>query len=76
MLLADSPHLQKHQGKALDRVSFEHDGGVFPVSEPVDVVDVLIGQIHAAVECSMPINDQNLAVVPIIIMSGHKGRQR
>ena len=43
-------YLQKHQGKALHRLALEHDGGVFPVTEALNAVYILVSQIYAAGE--------------------------
>ena len=40
------------------------------------MVDVLIGQIHAAGKAHAAIYDQNLAVVAVVVVGGNKGRDR
>ena len=72
----DIPHLQEHQRKALHRLSLQHNGRILPMSETLNPVDIFIRQIDASVEGSVSVDHQNLAVVPVIIMGGNKGRHR
>ena len=67
------PHLKEHQRKALNRVSLQHHGSIFPVAEPFPPVDILVGEIYAAVECHFSVNNQNFAMIPVIIMRRNKG---
>src|SRR5699024_1067036 len=41
------PQLEEHQGEAPHRLAGDHDGGVLPVAEAPDPVDVLIRQVDA-----------------------------
>ena len=40
------------------------------------MVDVLVGQIHAAGKAHAAIHDKNLAVVAVVVVGGNKGRDR
>ena len=72
----NAPHLQKHQGKTSHRITFQHNGGIFPMPEFLFFINVFIRQINSAVKCRMPIDHQNLPVIPVIIVGGDKGRDR
>ena len=47
-LTLDAPHLQKQGGHGAHALALQHDRGVLPATVFFNVVDVLVGQIHAA----------------------------
>ena len=51
-------------------------GRVLPAAILFYVVDVLICQIHAAGKAHPAINDQNFAVVAVVVVGGDEGRDR
>ena len=57
-------------------LALQHDGSVLPAAVFFNVVDVLIGQIHAAGKAHAAIYDQNLAVVAVVVVGGNKGCDR
>ena len=68
-----APDLQEHQRKAPHRVAPEHNGRVLPIAKAGDMVDVFIGQVDAAIEGDLPVDDQNFSVIAVIIMRRDKG---
>ena len=70
LLLRNIPHLEKHHGKAGDRVALHHDAGILPVAETHLPVDILIRQVNAARKCRVPVDHQDLSVVPVILVGG------
>ena len=64
------PHLQEHHGKALYRVSLQHDGRILPVAKAHLAVDVLVRQIYTAGKGRMAVYNHNLPVIPVILISG------
>ena len=69
------PELQEHHGIAPDGCPFQHDGGIFPMPKPHFFVDVFICQIRTAIERNVSINDQNFAVVTVVL-GGRKQRTK
>ena len=59
-----------------DSLAFQHDGGVLPAAILLDVVDVLVGEVHAAGKTHLAVNDENFPVVAVIIMGRDKGLHR
>ena len=74
--LAQMPHLQEHQREAARGRAAQADRAVLPVAEALALVDVFVGQIHAAGEGDLPVDDQDLAVVAIVVMGGDEGVDR
>ena len=72
----DAPHLEEEDGQRSDSLAFQHDGGVLPAAILLDVVDVLVGEVHAAGKTHLAINDENFPVVAVIIMGRDKGLHR
>lgn len=70
------PHLQKLSRQRTDCLALQHHGGILPAAMLLDVVDVLIGKIHAAGKTDPPVNDKNFPVVAIIIVSGDERLHR
>ena len=72
----DAPHLEEEDGQRSDSLAFQHDGGVLPAAILLDVVDVLVGEVHAAGKAHLAVNDENFPVVAVIIMGRDKGLHR
>ena len=72
----DAPHLEEEDGQRSDSLAFQHDGGVLPAAILLDVVDVLVGEVHAAGKTHLAVNDENFPVVAVIIMGRDKGLHR
>ena len=72
-LLPDIPVLQKHYGKAFCRVSLHHHCRVLPESEPGFYIYVLIRQIDSSCKGRVSVNDQDLSVVPVVLVRGQHG---
>ena len=53
----DAPHLQKQGGHGAHALALQHDSGVLPAAVFFNVVDVLVGQIHAAGKAHAAIYD-------------------
>ena len=70
-----APQLQEHDGEAADGLAPEHHGGVLPVAVFFAAVDVFIRQIHAAVKSGMAVDDEDLSVIPEIVVGGNQGRK-
>ena len=66
-LHVDVPHLQEHQGKAANRISLDHDSGIFPMPETSFFIDIFICQIDTAGKRCFAVDDQYLSVVPVIL---------
>ena len=75
-LALDAPHLQKQSGHGAHALALQHDSGVLPAAIFFNVVDVLVGQIHAAGKAYTAIHDKDLAVVAVVVVGGNKGRDR
>ena len=75
-LAQDAPHLQEQRRHGAHTFAFQHQGRVLPAAILFYVVDVLICQIHAAGKAHLAINDQNFAVVAVVVVRGNKGRDR
>ena len=75
-LLQDAPHLQKLSRQRTDCLALQHHGGILPAAMLLDVIDVLIGKIHAAGKTDPPVNDKNFPVVAVIIVSGDERLHR
>ena len=67
------PQFQTHQRKAVHALAIEPQSGVFPVPEPLFLVDILICQIEAAGIGNIAVNDSDLPVVPVV---HHRGKCR
>ena len=70
------PHGEEHHGHGPDGLAPEKDAAVLPVAEPLMAVDVLVGQIDAAGEAHLSVNNHQLPVVPVVEPSGehrHEG---
>ena len=70
-----APELEEHDREAPDRRTLEHQGGVLPVAVFFPAADVLVGQVDAAGEAHPAVDDQDLAVVPVVIVGGDEGFQ-
>ena len=70
------PHLQEHQREAAHRLAPQQHAAVLPVAEAAHLVDILIRQVHAAGEGHLPVDHQDLPVVPVVVVGGHKGHHR
>ena len=66
--LRDVPHLQKHQREAAHSGAAEHDGRVLPVAVDLLAVDVFVGQIDAAGKGRVSVDDDDLAVIAVVVM--------
>ena len=53
----DAPHLQKQSSHGAHALAFQHDSSVLPAAIFFNVIDVLIGQIHAAGKAHTAIHD-------------------
>ena len=67
------PLLEEHTGKAAHRGATQQHGGILPVAETLHLIDVFIGQIDAAGEAYLAIDDTDLAVVAVIKAGIHAG---
>ena len=56
-LSLDAPHLQKQGSHGAHALALQHDGSVLPAAVFFNVVDVLVGQIHAAGKAHAAIYD-------------------
>ena len=56
-LALDTPHLQKQGGHGAHALALQHDGSILPAAVFFNVVDVLVGQIHAAGKAHAAIYD-------------------
>ena len=74
--LIHRPHLQKHQRKAFYCASADQHRGVFPVAEADDPVDVFIRQVKPAGKGGFSVNDNDFAVISVIISGRDKGIDR
>ena len=63
----DVPVHEKKSGQGLNSPSIQADSTVLPVTKPLNVVDVLVCQIDTTRIADLPINDQNLTVVSVVI---------
>ena len=73
---ADVPHLQKHQRQAAHGVAAQGNGCVLPVAEARGAVDVLVGEVDAACEADLAVDDHDLAVVAVVVVRGDERAQR
>ena len=64
------PHFEKHIGKPFDRLPYESDAGVLPMSEPFLLIDVFIRKIDASGKGSMSVDHQDLSVVSVVVVGG------
>ena len=67
----DIPVHEKEPRQSLDRPTFQAHTAIFPVSKTNDMIDVLVSQIDTASIANLAVNDQNLAVVTIVIGYRH-----
>ena len=70
---ADVIQFQKHQQKPLDALPFQPHRRIFPISEGMLDVDVLVGEIDAARVADAPVDHGDLAVVAVVMHVGHDG---
>ena len=63
----DVPVHEEESRQGLNSSSIQTDGTVLPVTKPLNVVDVLVCQIDTTRIADLPINDQNLAVISVVI---------
>ena len=61
------PGHEKQSGQSLNRPSVQTDSTVLPVTKPLNLIDIFVCQIDATCIANLPINDQNLAVVSVVI---------
>ena len=65
------PHGEEHHRHAPGCFSFYQDGAVLPVTEAGFLVDILVGQVDAAGESSVSVDDAQLPVVPVVHADGN-----
>ena len=70
-----TPELEEHDREAADSFALEHDGGVLPVTVFFVAIDVLVRQIHAAGKACVSVDDQDLPVIPVVVVGGDEGLQ-
>ena len=73
IFLCNIPHLKKHNGKTLYRVSLKADAGILPMAVYDFFIDVFIGQIDTARECGVSVNDRDFPVISVILFGGKGG---
>ena len=76
LLLPDVPKLQEQGGKAACRCAFYHDTAILPMTENLLGIDVAVLQVYTAGKGNAPVNDHDLAVVPVVVMGGNEGEYR
>ena len=64
------PHFQEHISKVFHSLPLDHHCRVLPVAKPQFAVNIFICQVRSAGKGSFSVNDQDLPVVSVIIMSG------
>ena len=69
------PCRQKHKGKAFYRLPFEHQRRILPLTEPIDLIDIFIGEIHSTGKCRFSIDHHDFTVISVIIVCGNKRSQ-
>ena len=67
----DVPVHEKEPRQSLDCPTFQAHTAIFPVTKTNDMIDILVSQIDAASIANLTVNDQNLAVVTIVIGYRH-----
>ena len=74
--LIDLPDLKEETGDTPCRFSFDHHGGIFPVTEPLLLVDVLIRQIQAAAEGDLSVDRSKFSMVTVILNGREERAER
>ena len=64
------PHLQKHQRIVFHCAAFHEETVVLPLSEALLTIDIFVRQIDAAAESGLSVYDEDLAVIPVIVVRG------
>lgn len=72
----EHPQLQEHLRQVPHRVAPEHHRGILPMPEPDFPVDVLVGQVQAAVEADIAVHHAYLAVVAVVELGIEVGLYR
>ena len=67
----DVPVHEKEPRQSLDCPTFQADSTIFPVSKTNNMIDILVCQIDAASIANLTVNDQNLAVVTVVVGYRH-----
>ena len=67
----DVPVHEKDPRQSLDCPTFQAHTAIFPVAKTDDMIDILVSQIDAASVADLTVNDQNLAVVTVVIGYRH-----
>ena len=62
------PQLQKHLGQTLYRISFYHNGRIFPVTKAFFFVNIFIRQIGTSGESGLTVDHKNFSVITIILI--------
>ena len=68
--LRHSPKLEKHHGKAVYGIAFQHHGRILPVTEPLPFVDIFVGQVHPSGKCGMAVDNAYLSMIPVVLIAG------
>ena len=69
-LFSDVPHFQEHKSKPFHRVAFQPDRRVLPMAEAFFPVNVLVRKICPARMSDPAVDDQDLPVIPVVVMAG------
>ena len=69
----DVPVHEEESRQGLNSSSIQTDGTILPVTKPLNMVDVLVCQIDTTRIADLPINDQNLTVVSVVISHCYTG---
>ena len=67
------PHGEEHHRHAPRRLPLQQDGAVLPVAEAGLLVDILVGQVDAAGEGGVAVDDAELPVIPVVHADGDDG---
>ena len=67
----DVPVHEKKPRQSLDCPTFQADTAIFPMAKTDDMIDILVRQIDTASIANLTVNDQNLAVVTVVIGYRH-----
>lgn len=60
------PHCKEHHREAPDALALEHNGAVLPVAVLFVFVDIFVGEVNAAGERSMTVDDKNFTVIAVV----------
>ena len=66
LVAGELPQLQKHLGQALHRLAAQQHGGVLPVAVFFLLIDVFVGQVDAAGEADVAVDDADFAVIAVV----------